>query len=96
MIIALKDRGHVVKTEVPIQIKFRDRVLGKQLRIDLIVDDLVILELKAVTTLPTAAEAQLLTYLKLTGLYLGYLINFHEETLTKGLKRLVNNLRETA
>lgn len=95
MIIALKDRGHVVKTEVPVQIKFRNRVLGKHLRIDLIVDDLVILELKAVTTLPTAAEAQLLTYLKLTGLHLGYLINFHEETLTKGLRRLVHNLPET-
>lgn len=96
MIIALQDRGHSVKTEVPVQIHFRNRLIGKHLRIDLIVDDLVILELKAVSSFPAFAEAQLLTYLKLTGLKLGYLINFHEETLTKGLRRLVHNLPETA
>lgn len=94
MIIALKDRGHQIKTEVPVKIVFRNQLIGKQLRIDLIVDDLIILELKAVSNLHPSSEAQLLTYLKLTGVKLGYLINFHEETLTKGLRRLVNNLPE--
>jgi GxxExxY protein len=61
-------------------------------RIDLLVQDLVIVELKAVDKLAPIHEAQLLTYLKLSGKRLGLLINFNVLHLKDGIKRMVNNL----
>jgi GxxExxY protein len=58
-------------------------------RIDLLVSDLVILELKSVDSLQPIHEAQLLTYLKLTGLRVGLLINFNVRVLKEGVKRLI-------
>jgi GxxExxY protein len=60
-------------------------------RIDLLVNDQVIVELKAVEKLTPIQEAQLLSYLKLTGCKIGLLINFHAQMLKQGLKRLVNH-----
>lgn len=60
------------------------------------IDDAVIVEVKAISELNKANEAQLLTYLKTTGLPLGYLINFHEATLLKGLRRMVYNFPRAA
>ena len=61
-------------------------------RLDVVVDDLVILELKAVENILPIHTAQLLTYLKLSKLKLGLLINFNTPQLRQGIKRLVNNL----
>ena len=61
-------------------------------RMDLLVDDLVVLELKAVSTLERIHEAQLLTYLKLSGKRLGILMNFNVVLLRNGIKRVVNGL----
>jgi len=94
--IELKNRGHDVHAEVPISLTYREQDIGKQLRIDLIVDATVIVEVKAVSNLTGLAQAQLLTYLKLTKLPLGYIINFHEPTLLKGLRRLVNDFPKAA
>ena len=58
-------------------------------RVDLLVEDLVILELKSIDSLQPIHEAQLLTYLKLTGLRVGLLINFNVPILKKGIKRLI-------
>ena len=59
-------------------------------RIDLLVDDLVIVELKAVVKLDPLFEAQLLTYLKLSQLWLGMLLNFNVPVMKQGIKRIVN------
>ena len=58
-------------------------------RIDLLVSDLIILELKSVDSLQPIHEAQLLTYIKLTGLRVGLLINFNVRVLKEGIKRLI-------
>ena len=58
-------------------------------KLDLLVEDLIIVELKAVTKLLPVHEAQLLSYLKLSGKPLGLLINFHVERLKNGIKRFV-------
>jgi GxxExxY protein len=94
--IELKNRGHDVHAEVPISLTYREQDIGKQLRINLIVDAPVIVEVKAVSNLTGLAQAQLLTYLKLAKLPLGYIINFHEPTLLKGLRRLVNDFPKAA
>lgn len=94
--VELEFRGHAVKSEVSLPIKYREKIIGKHLRIDLVIDDTIIVEVKAVSELTKANEAQLLTYLKLTQMPLGYLINFHEQTLLKGLRRMVNNFPKAA
>jgi GxxExxY protein len=63
-------------------------------RLDVVVERCVILELKAIETLLPVHEAQILTYLKLSGLSLGLLINFNVPVLKQGIRRLVNNLKE--
>lgn len=63
-------------------------------RADIIVDNKVILELKSVSQLNNAHKKQLLTYLKLTGLKLGLLLNFAEDTMKEGICRIVNRLTD--
>ena len=64
-------------------------------RLDIVVENQIILELKTVESLLPVHEAQLLTYLKLTGLTLGLLINFNVPALTQGLRRIVNKFDES-
>lgn len=94
--IELESRGHSIKSEISLPLTYREKIVGKHLRIDLMIDDAVIVEVKAISELNKANEAQLLTYLKITGLPLGYLINFHEATLLKGLRRMVYNFPRAA
>jgi GxxExxY protein len=65
-------------------------------RLDVAVEDQLIIELKTVPELLAVHEAQLLTYLKLSGLKLGLLVNFNVPVLKNGIKRIVNNLPEPA
>lgn len=96
MEIELKERHHKVESEVQIPVYYRDKVITNELRVDLLVDEVVIIELKSVVEVHPVMHAQLLTYLKLTDLRLGYLINFHEANLMKGLHRMVNNFGKAA
>lgn len=96
MEIELKERHHKVESEVQIPVYYRDKVIANELRVDLLVDEVVIIELKSVVEVHPVMHAQLLTYLKLTDLRLGYLINFHEANLMKGLHRMVNNFGKAA
>jgi GxxExxY protein len=64
-------------------------------RLDVVIEDQIILELKTVESLLPVHEAQLLTYLKLTGLTLGLLVNFNVPVLTQGLRRIVNKFDES-
>lgn len=72
-----------------IPIKYKDIKLKTQYRLDLLVGDKVIIELKSVEKLTPVHEAQLITYLKLTGYRVGLLINFNEKLLTNGIIRKI-------
>jgi len=85
----LTNRGHTVRVEVPIPVVFEGVRLECGYRIDILVDDLVIIEVKAQSMLDPSAEAQLLTYLKLSGRRLGYLLNFHVRLMKQGITRRV-------
>jgi GxxExxY protein len=88
----LTSRGLRVQTQVPLPIKYRGVCVDAAYRIDLIVEDLVVIEIKAVERLAAIHEAQLLSYLKLSDKRLGLLINFHVLRLKDGYKRIVNGL----
>jgi len=88
----LNARGLKVQTQVPLPINYRGVLIDAAYRLDLVIDDLVIVELKAVERLLPIHEAQLLSYLKLSGKRLGLLINFHVLRLKDGYKRIVNGL----
>ena len=75
-------------------INYKGLEIDEGYRIDILVENEVILELKVVDRLNNVHTAQLLTYLKLSGCKLGYLINFNTELLKNGLKRIVNNYPE--
>ena len=80
--VALRDANISFKREQPLTIYFRGKPLQKQYIADFICEDRIILELKAVKNILPEHKAQLLNYLKATGLPLGYVINFHGEKLT--------------
>lgn len=72
----------------PINISYKRRAVGES-RLDLLVDNCLIIELKAVETLLPVHKAQVISYLRATGLRLGLLINFNEATLLRGLRRII-------
>ncbi len=74
--------------------KYRDVMLDCGYRIDLLVEEKVIVELKAVERLEPIHQAQILSYLKLSGCKVGLLINFNVKVLKNGIRRLVNDLEE--
>ncbi len=82
---SLRDIDYVRQVEVPVI--YKDRLIRGQ-RIDILVDDEVVIEIKAVTRLPEVATAQTLSYLKATDLKRALLINFSESRLVDGIKRL--------
>ena len=73
----------------PVPVNYKGHHLGDDLKLDLVVDGKLIVELKAVDGLHPIHEAQLITYLKLTGIHTGLLINFNVRLLKDGLKRMV-------
>jgi GxxExxY protein len=86
----LKVRQNPFETQVPLPLLYKGEEVECSYRIDILVSGLVIVELKAVEKLEPIHAAQLLTYLRLSNLWLGLLINFNVPVLTKGIKRLVN------
>ena len=85
----LRLRGMQVHQQCPVTVRYKDLTIDGQ-RLDLLVDPGVVVELKTVERLMPAHEGQLVSYLKSTGLRLGLLINFHAETIKKGIRRFVN------
>jgi GxxExxY protein len=85
----LRLRGLTVQNEVPIPVSYKGVSIDCGFRIDLLVNDRVIVELKAVERMHPIFEAQLITYLKLTGKRVGLIINFHVDVLTRGIVRRV-------
>ncbi|MBC8403314.1 MAG: GxxExxY protein [Candidatus Marinimicrobia bacterium] len=89
LIYELNEKKLAVDKQVIVPISYRGKPLNSHLRIDLLVDDSVVIELKAVDTLLPIHESQLLTYLHLAQKRLGYLINFNVPIIKSGIKRMV-------
>ena len=87
-------QGVTFERQKPLPVAYKGIKLDCGYRLDVVVEDQVIVELKAVPELLPVHEAQLLTYLKLSGLRLGLLVNFNVSLLKNGIKRMVNNLPE--
>jgi len=85
----LRKNGALVETEVVLPIIFEGERIESGLRLDMRVDQRVIVELKSVETMHPVYEAQLMTYLRLSGIRLGFLINFNVPHLKNGIKRMV-------
>ena len=88
----LQKIGRNVKRQIAIPLIYEDIEMDMGFRIDLLVDDLVIVEIKSVENLAPVHFKQLLTYLRLTELKLGLLVNFNTDALEKNIIRIVNNL----
>jgi len=86
----LELRGIAFEYERPLPLEYKGIRLDCGYRLDLIVGGKVVVEVKSVETLAPIHEAQLLTYLKLTGVKVGLLINFNVVVLKNGIKRLVH------
>ena len=87
---ALERRGLGVQRQVAVPIEYQGETFSEGFRADLIVEGLVIVELKSVERVTPAHKKQLLTYLRLTGLKLGYLLNFSEALMRDGITRIIN------
>ena len=85
----IKSAGLYSKSQLYIPVSYKGKDLGGTLKLDLLVNDLIIVELKAVEHMIPLYKAQLLSYLKLTGKPKGLLINFHSENITEQLVSLV-------
>ena len=85
----LTGKGFNVHRQIDIPITFEGMIFEEGLRLDVLVNDLVICELKAVETVNPVWEAQLLSHLKLTNKRLGYLINFNVPLIKRGIKRRI-------
>ena len=84
----LANDGYLVYRQLDVPIVFQDLFFKEGLRLDVMINDLVICELKALETVNPVWDAQILSHLKLTGKRLGYLINFNVPQIKDGIKRL--------
>jgi GxxExxY protein len=90
----LSQQGLRFQRQVPLPIRYKGVKLDCNYKLDLLVEDIVIVEIKAIEALLPVHSAQLLTYLKSSDKRVGLLINFNVTMLTKGLKRMVNHYVE--
>lgn len=90
----LSVRGLRVQRQLVLPLIYKGVHVDRAYRIDLLVEDRVVVELKALTQDLPVHEAQLLSYLRLSGRQVGLLINFHVRQLTQGVRRVVNNFPE--
>jgi GxxExxY protein len=89
-------RGLSFESQIKLPVEYKGVRLDCGYKLDVIVEDLVVVELKTVQELLPIHDAQLLTYLKISGYQLGLLINFNVPVLKDGLKRIVNNYRPSS
>ncbi len=85
----LRSRSLQVECQVALPVRYRDIQIEIGFRIDLVVNDLILIEVKATERIIPVHEAQLLTYLKLSGKHLGLLINFNVPLIKDGIRRLI-------
>ena len=88
----LKQRGLSVERQVPIAIRYKTMRFDEAFRADIVVERIVIIELKSVEQVSQAHKKQIQTYLRLTGCKLGFVLNFGEALMKRGITRAVNGL----
>jgi GxxExxY protein len=93
LIYELQEKGLNVKAQVPLPLIYNEVKLEVGYRIDLLVNEKVIIEIKSVENLNPVHHKQVLTYLKLSGIKLGILVNFNTDNIFDGMFRKVNNLK---
>lgn len=91
----LTKRGYLVERQKALPVQYDSIIIDVGYRIDLLVNDSIIIELKAVTELAPIHHAQLLTYLKLSYKPLGFLINFNVPLIKSGIRRVANQFQES-
>ena len=89
----LEKCGHTVKCELTLPVLCEEVQLYVGFRVDMLIDNSVIIENKTVEKLAPIHEAQLLTYLKVSEVHLGFLLNWNVQLMKDGIKRMVNNLQ---
>jgi len=92
LLIELNNRGLKVENQVPIEVLYKGVNLGIQYRLDFLINDQVILELKSVDTLLPVHYKQLITYLKIAKKPLGFLINFNTDSIKDNIIRFANDV----
>jgi len=88
----MRQRGFEIKTQVPIPIRYKEITLDEGYPIDLLVESKLLVELKSIDKVLTIHTAQVLTYLKMTGLKMALILNFNVLLMRSGIKRIVNQL----
>ncbi|ADU65033.1 GxxExxY protein [Desulfurispirillum indicum] len=90
----LTEQGLQVERQVSVPIHYNGRIFDEGFRADIVVNNMIILELKSVECIQNTHKKQLLTYLRLTDKKLGFLLNFGEALMKDGIVRIVNGLTE--
>ncbi len=90
LVYELRLRGLRVETQRPVPVSYKGQRLQTDLRLDILVEDSVIIELKSVSELKTVHFKQLQTYLRLSDKHVGYLINFNTDNILESMHRVVN------
>lgn len=88
----LKELGLKVKQQISLPLKYKEEVIENAYKLDLIIENKVIVEIKSTLEIHPIFHSQLLTYLKLTNIKLGLLINFNTPLIKDGIHRIVNKL----
>ena len=91
LVMELRDRGIKAENQVHLPIYYKGKRLDKYFRVDVLVEEIIALELKSASDLYAIDECQLVSYMKLAKIKLGYLINFNEVLLKDGIRRKYNN-----
>ena len=94
MAYELGRRDLSVRRQVPIPIHYKQMIFEEAFRADLVVEDKIIIELKSIEQVSDAHKKQLLTYLRLTGCKLGFLLNFGEALMKRGITRTANGIED--
>ena len=92
LVFELERSGLKARKEVPVPVFYKGKTLRLGYRIDILIENKVIVEVKSVESLSKVHHKQVLTYLRITGLKLAILVNFNEEKIESGIFRKVNNL----
>ena len=90
LVFELKQRGLQVKRQLQVPIRYKDILLKSELRLDLLVEDEIIVELKSVEEMKKVHAKQLLTYLRLMDKRVGILVNFNTDNILTSIKRIAN------
>jgi len=91
--LELAERGIAFERQFPMKVIYKGTAVSSDFRLDMVVENRIILELKAVEKLHPVHESQIYSYLKMSGLPLGFLVNFNVPLIKDGIKRFVPNLR---